>query len=115
MPHETKKEWMDISIAIEEIDTFIANRSFSDYCSDRMLQAALERKLEIIGEALNRIEDIDRDILQRELPDYRKIIGLRNILAHGYDIIDYEIIWDLVINNVPFLKSRVMSIQENMD
>ena len=107
MQHDVLKEWMDISIAIEEIAEFVESKSFSDYCEDKLLQAGLERKLEVIGEALHRIENIDKPRLEEVLPEYRKIIGLRNVIAHGYDVIDREIIWDLVINKIPDLRITV--------
>ena len=103
MRHELLKHWVDISNAVKEVSVFINGRSFEDYKSDRMLQVAIERELEIVGEALHRMEDIDKSALGKVLPEYRKIIGLRNVLAHGYDTIDHEIIWDLVKNKVPEL------------
>ena len=110
MRHKAEKHWQDISIAVDEVEVFALKKSFSDYCKDRMLQAAIERELEIIGEALNRLEDMDKAGLEKNLPEYRKIIGLRNILVHGYDIIDNEIIWDLVKNKIPELKAKVKII-----
>jgi uncharacterized protein with HEPN domain len=107
MRHKADKHWVDVGNAIREIDHFTVGKIFSDYQSDRMLQAAIERELEIIGEALNRLEDMDKTALEKHLPEYRKIIGLRNVLAHGYDVVDNEIIWDLVKNKIPELKKKV--------
>ena len=47
------------------------------------------------------------DLQTPQLPDYRKIIGLRNIIAHGYDVVDDGVLWDLAINKVPELKAMV--------
>ena len=72
-----------------------------------MLQLALEREFEIIGEALVRIERIDADKLSLSIPDYRKIIGFRNLVAHGYDLIDDVILWDLATNHIPDLLEKI--------
>tara|TARA_B110000008_G_scaffold206456_1_gene205064 strand:+ start:1308 stop:1544 length:237 start_codon:yes stop_codon:yes gene_type:complete len=61
----------------------------------------------IIGEALVRLERIDVDSLERNVPDYRKIIGFRNLVAHGYDIIDDQALWDLCKTHVPQLLLQV--------
>lgn len=62
---------------------------------------------QIIGEALVRLERIDVDSLERNVPDYRKIIGFRNLVAHGYDIIDDQALWDLCKTHVPQLLSQI--------
>jgi uncharacterized protein with HEPN domain len=56
------------------------------------------------SQVLNRLERIDEANLEKRIPEYRKIIGLRNIIAHGYDIINDEALWDLVVNKVPKLR-----------
>ncbi|MCC5914987.1 MAG: DUF86 domain-containing protein [Balneolaceae bacterium] len=67
------------------------------------MQLAIEREFEIIGEALYRLEKVEPDKLADRIPEYRKIIDFRNILAHGYDIIDEAVVWDFVQNKVPKL------------
>ena len=107
MRHNIEKLLLDIRICCEEILTFTAQHNFERYLKDRLLQLALEREFEIIGEALNRLEQLDVERLSRQIPEYRKIIGFRNLVAHGYDIIDDTAIWDLVENHVPELLNRV--------
>lgn len=72
-----------------------------------MLQLAIEREFEIIGEALYRLARIEEDNLAYKIPEYRKIIDFRNIIAHGYDIIDEAAIWDFAENRVPELLEKV--------
>jgi len=72
-----------------------------------LLQLAIEREFEIIGEALSRLEKVDPETLADKIPEYRKIIDFRNILAHGYDIIDVAAMWDFVQNRVPELSKKV--------
>lgn len=56
------------------------------------MQLVLEREFEIIGEALYRIRNIAPDSFE-QIPSGHRIIGMRNLLAHGYDRVDYEILW----------------------
>ncbi|MCH8549237.1 MAG: DUF86 domain-containing protein [Balneolaceae bacterium] len=78
-------------------------KSYEEFQKDRVLQLAIEREFEIIGEALYRLEKVEPDKLADRIPEYRKIIDFRNILAHGYDIIDEAVVWDFVQNKVPKL------------
>ncbi|MCF7818173.1 MAG: DUF86 domain-containing protein [Kiritimatiellales bacterium] len=85
----------DILVNATEVQAFIDGMSFKDYLADRKTQSAVERKFEIIGEALNRISRIDEEILEK-IRDYRSIISFRNILAHGYDSIDERVVWGII-------------------
>ena len=78
-----------------------------------MLKAAVERKFEIIGEALNRIKKVQPKILD-EIRDYRKIIAFRNILIHGYDIVSDPIVWDIIQKDVPLLREDIRKIRNMM-
>ncbi len=82
MPHKTKKLLLDIILACQEISDFIEGKSFEDFQEERMLQLAIEREFEIIGEALHRLSRIEEDTLAQRIPEYRKIIDFRNIIAH---------------------------------
>ena len=92
MPHSKKKLFEDILIAIQDIESFSNGKTFADYKSDKLLQSAIERQLEIIGEALNRLRALDESHLYY-ITDAHRIIGMRNILAHGYDVISDHIVW----------------------
>ena len=74
---------------------------------NKMLRRAVERELEIIGEALNNIEKTDPNI---KISAKRQIIGLRNRVIHGYDKIDDEIIWGTIIKHLPILKTEISSL-----
>jgi len=107
MPHSVEKLLQDISLSCIEIKDFIHGLTFKDFQENRMLQLAIEREFEIIGEALSRIARIEEDNLARQIPEYRKIIDFRNIIAHGYDIIDEAALWDFAENWVPELLEKV--------
>ena len=77
------------------IQEFISNRTLESYTSDELLRSAVERKFEIMGEAINRIKRDEPSLLSR-IRNYRDIISFRNILVHGYDTIDDRIVWGVI-------------------
>jgi uncharacterized protein with HEPN domain len=96
----------DIKMAIDEVDSFFVSKekSFQEYKNDLKLRRAIERNLEIIGEAMNRILKEDQNF---KIVNARKIVGLRNQIIHGYDSISDENIWSILINHLPGLKFEV--------
>ena len=75
------------------------------YLSDRATQRAVERLVEIIGEAARRLPEDFREA-HPEIP-WRRMIGQRHVLAHDYDDIDHERIWDLVSTHLPALTAAL--------
>ncbi len=69
-----------------------------------MLRRAVERELEIIGEALNRLDKIDNNL---HISSKKQIIGVRNRVIHGYDKVDNAIIWGIIIRYLPTLKQEI--------
>lgn len=99
---------LDIKVCIEEIDEFLGNkRDFIAYQKDKMKKKAIERNLEIIGEAVNRILKLNPDF---SLDNAKNIIGTRNRIIHSYDNISDEVIWTIIIRELPLLKSQVEEI-----
>ena len=103
MRHESHKLREDVRLAIADADELFRGKTFQDLQSERALQLMAERVLEIIGEALSRLRR-DHSAMADQVTDIDKIIGLRNILAHGYDSLDYEILWDVIQNRLEVLK-----------
>jgi len=105
MDRRIKKYLFDISAAIESIEEYVGSpKMFANYEKNRLLQQAVERNLEIIGEATKRILEIDPNI---NISNARKIISARNRIIHGYDDIDNTEIWSIVINSLPILKKEI--------
>lgn len=102
-------KWLfDIKLSIDELDAFFENneKNFFEYRTNIMLKRAVERNLEIIGEAVNRI--ITRDVLFTEkITNAKAIIGLRNQVIHAYDNVSDENIWSILINHLPKLKIEI--------
>lgn len=97
------KSWAyDILTAIHEIEIFLEDvPDFTTYQSDLKTKRAIERNLEIIGEAMNRMLKKDSSLT---FTDGRKIVETRNRIIHGYDTVSDEIIWSIVTNNLQTLK-----------
>ncbi len=98
------KAWLyDILNAIAEIDSFFINlpKDFIAYQSDLRTKRAVERNIEIIGEAINRILNKAPFIA---ISNSRKIVDTRNRIIHGYDSVSDEIVWSIAIKYLPILK-----------
>ncbi len=91
---------------INEIESFFSDRdkSFIAYQNDLRTRRAVERNIQIIGEALNRI--LQKHELN-DLSNARKIVDTRNRIIHGYDTVSDEIIWGIILNHLPLLKIEV--------
>lgn len=104
------KTWLyDIQNAIKEIDSFFNDRrkTFESYQNDIRTKRAVERNIEIIGEALNRILSKEESIL---ISNSRKIVDTRNRIIHGYDSLSDDIIWSIIIKYIPLLKTEVAQL-----
>jgi len=86
----------------------IKGRSRGDLDSDRMLNLALMRLIEVIGEAATRVPEEFRED-HTEIP-WRQTIGMRNRLIHGYDTIDLDILWSIIHNDLPPLIRNLQKI-----
>lgn len=106
MDKEIKVGLFDILNSILEIESFVdfEETNFQDYSSDVKTKRAVERNLEIIGEAVNRISKKDENL---EITDKRKIISVRNRIIHGYDQVSDELIWSIITQYLPVLEKEV--------
>jgi uncharacterized protein with HEPN domain len=98
----------DVLEAISRIEEYTANMSFDDLAGNRLVVDGVVRNLEVIGEACRALPEEMREMYADV--EWRKITGLRNILIHNYFGIDLEIIYDLIRNNLPDLKNRILEI-----
>ena len=98
--------WLeDIQRSIEEIFDFLPlEQNYSDFEKDLKTRKAVERNIEIIGEALNRILKIESDVA---ISDSRKIVDTRNRIIHGYDSVTADILWLIVKKYLPILLKEV--------
>jgi uncharacterized protein with HEPN domain len=106
MQPETRKLLFDMQHAVLGIEMFVAGKSLNDYESDLMLRSAVERQLEIIGEAMTRLRKIDC-ALCNQITESQRIIGFRNVLIHGYDAITNSITWSIIQTKLPVLRTEL--------
>lgn len=109
MDNEIKTWLYDINKSIEEIDGFFeeGNKKFENFVSDLKTKKAIERNLEIIGEALNRILKKNDKI---KISNTRKIVDTRNRIIHGYDSISDDVLWGIIIKHLPNLRDEVLKL-----
>ena len=101
------KTWLfDILNSINEIDSYFVDtpRLFEVFQNDLRTKRAVERNIEIIGEAMSRILKGDKDI---RISNSRKIVDVRNRIIHGYDSVSDDVIWGIIIKNLPILQKEV--------
>ena len=101
------KAWLyDILNAIMEIESFFNDepKEFQRYQNDLRTKRAVERNIEIIGEALSRILKHDQTIV---ITNSRKIVDTRNRIIHGYDSVSDDVIWGIIIRHLPILKTEI--------
>lgn len=106
---EARKYLHDIQQAAELLTTFTAGKAFADYEADAMLRSAVERQFEIIGEALAQLTRLD-EVLASRINEHRQIIDFRNVLIHGYSIVDDRLVWDIVETRLPALHREITAL-----
>jgi uncharacterized protein with HEPN domain len=96
----------DVENAASHIASFVAGLTAETYMTDDLHRSAVERQLLIVGEALNNLRRVDPETAGK-IPDLVRIIGLRNVLAHGYAVVDDLVVWQAASTRVPELLTTV--------
>jgi uncharacterized protein with HEPN domain len=105
MDEKNKKHLSDILVSIDAINTYLqGKRDFNFYLQNKIVRRSVEREIEIIGEAVNRIL---KGLPNIEITSAIKIIDQRNLIIHAYDNINNEMIWTVVVKHLPLLKKEV--------
>ncbi len=106
MQPKTPKLLADIADAAAFIEDQTRAATLEEYCRNRLLRQAIERNFEIIGEAVRRLADVDPATAAR-IDRHTQIIAFRNLLAHGYDLVDPVRVWQVIQRDVPALRKQV--------
>jgi uncharacterized protein with HEPN domain len=106
MPSRLPKHLFDALAAVRLAREFAAGLSFDAFVSNVLVRSAVERQLEILGEACQRMAQDEPDIRQR-LPEVGFAIGLRNKIIHGYDRIENAVVYDTLMQDLPLLEQRL--------
>jgi uncharacterized protein with HEPN domain len=99
----------DAREAADAIATMVIGKTFTDFDDDLILRSAIERQFEIVGEALSQLARVDSALAER-IPDLRDIIAFRNILIHGYAVIDRARVWRIVEDELPRLRKTLNAL-----
>ena len=99
---------VDMLIYAREAIELLGDASLNDLMDDRVLQLALQKLVEIVGEAANRVS-LTMPQRHPEIP-WSQIIGMRNRLVHDYDDVDLSILWDIIQNDLPPLIGQLQAI-----
>ncbi|TKB95569.1 HepT-like ribonuclease domain-containing protein [Pedobacter cryophilus] len=99
--------------ALEEIETYLIEIDFNTFLNNSMMRFACIKQMEIIGEASNHIsEEIKNQFSDIE---WTQIIGMRNIFVHEYFGVDLILVWEIIKNDLPILKERIIRIRSLLD
>lgn len=108
MDNKIKQYLYDIEQSIQDVGVYIYSvGSFEEYEKDKLIRRAVEREIEIIGEAMNRILEIDPNIRIRNA---KSIVGIRNKIIHGYDEVDNVVIYTVATKHLNILKQDIMEL-----
>ena len=101
---------LDIESVIEEIESIKqkTQNDFQNFSHDIILQRAVERDLEIIGEATRKMMEINPAL---QITASKNIIGLRNIISHAYDSVEPEMLWGIIQKSIPVLADEIRKIK----
>jgi uncharacterized protein with HEPN domain len=103
----------DVRESALAIQTFTAGMDAGAYAANEMAQSAVERKFEIIGEALNQLAKLDAALAAR-IPDFPQIVAFRNQLIHGYATVNVGTVWNVTQNALPLLVGSVQALLDEL-
>ena len=103
----------DVRESALAIQTFTEGMDKAAYANNAMAQSAVERKFEIIGEALNQLVKLDSDLAAR-IPDLPQIVAFRNQLIHGYATVNISTVWNVAKNALPPLLCAVQTLLDEL-
>ncbi len=103
----------DVRESILAIRSFTAGMDAAEYLTNGMAQSAVERKFEIIGEALNQLSKLDASLAAR-IPDLPQIVAFRNQLIHGYAAVNVSTVWNVTQNALPPLIGAVQALLDEL-
>lgn len=114
MPHDPQKYVYDILSSCDFLLDFVTGRTVDDYEQDRGFRSAVERELQIIGEAVMQLERLAPHLAAR-IPEHRNIIGFRHVLVHGYDSLRSVTVWNVIEEKLPSLTSEARKLLAELD
>lgn len=114
MPRDPRMLLEDMRLALDAVEAFTQGRSEADLHEDAMLRAAVERQFIIVGEALAQLAHHAPEHAA-QIHESRKVIAFRNVLVHGYDIVDASVVWTIVEDHAWHLRDEVTALLRSLD
>ncbi len=114
MPRDARCFLWDALRAVERLQAFVRGKTFEAFLENDLIRSAVERQLEIIGEALAQLAKIDPQIAGK-VAELHRLIAFRNILVHGYAAVDYETVWRLIEDKLPELQANLRMLLDASD
>jgi uncharacterized protein with HEPN domain len=93
--HERRAYIWDARRAGEAVLRYVHGRTLEDYRADDYFRSAVERQLQNVGEAITQLARVDAETAAR-IPDMRRIVAFRNVLVHGYAVLDHDVVWNVI-------------------
>jgi uncharacterized protein with HEPN domain len=107
---KTPDVYLELALrALQRVPRFLRGRTLEGYLADEMCQAAVERQLEVAGDALGQLRKLAPTVFAR-IPDGPLIVAFRNVLAHGYATLDHERVYDAATGKVEALTSTLQAL-----
>jgi uncharacterized protein with HEPN domain len=106
---DPKKYLYDIINCSEFILQLTKDKTVDDYKNDRVFRSALERELQIIGEAMLQLDHVSPETVEK-ISEHRNIIGFRHVLVHGYDSLDPDTVWNVVETKIALLLKQTKEL-----
>ena len=113
MPHDRRAYLWEVRDAADAILEFVAGIDLKGYTETKMVHSAVERKFEIIGEALNQMSKTDPALAER-IPGVAGVIAFRNLLIHGYAVVEHPRVWRIVHESLPPLRAAVVTLLDEL-
>ena len=114
MQHDPQKFLYDMLDSAKFLIDFTKGRTLEDYHGDRGFRSAVERELQIIGEALFRLNALNPAVAQR-ISEHARVIGFRHVLVHGYDSLDHDVVWAIVQTKLAILRGEAETLLRELD
>jgi uncharacterized protein with HEPN domain len=109
MPRDPEKYLFDVLDSCRFLLEFTSGRTLEDLRGDRGFRSAVERELQIIGEAVLQLSKLAPAVAER-FSEHSRIIGFRHILVHGYDVLDLDLVWAVVREKLPTLRAEAEAL-----
>jgi uncharacterized protein with HEPN domain len=109
------RAWLwDVREAAQAIESFVVGMDEAGYAQSELVHSAVERKFEVIGEALNQLFKAD-PALATKVPHLPQIVAFRNQLIHGYALVDHVTVWGVIKHSLPALHEAVSALLQQLD